>query len=254
MPEKSKFKKTPKNNKFINENALESKGKLPQEYKLSSQNNIAQTQVFTWSLIGGILGTMTGMFYRVNVFIPIFPKATASPTVIILGAVLGLFFGGVLGWLYSFRYRDKNRKSTNYINQNKFSKLVKHPSLKPLIQKTDRKEKLQLREEQLEISKKLIQTGQVKIHKEINQEERNIKVPVKCEELVVEKEDLYSKEKEIIRIPLSEESIEVLKHPQVINNVSIYTKKVQENNPIREVLRKEKINVEIKGHPKIKKQ
>ena len=70
--------------------------------------------------------------------------------------------------------------------------------------------KLKLREEQLDISKKLIKIGEVTIHKEVLTEERNITVPITHEELVVKRRDIDNDNPsnkgepiEVVRIPIS---------------------------------------------------
>ena len=50
----------------------------------------------------------------------------------------------------------------------------------------------QIKEEQLDIAKKWIQTGEVKVYRETFTEEKNFTVPVKREELVIEKKALAS--------------------------------------------------------------
>ncbi len=120
-------------------------------------------------------------------------------------------------------------------------------------------QKLKLREEQLEISKELVQTGSVDIHREIIKEEKTIVVSVTREELVIEKKASNvdpSNDKnthtEIIRIPISEERIEVVKHPVILEDVSVYKRQFQENQHIEEVLKKEKLNIEILGDVKVR--
>ena len=51
---------------------------------------------------------------------------------------------------------------------------------------------LQIKEEQLDIAKKWIQTEDVKIYREILIEEKSFTVPIKREELVIEKKSLTS--------------------------------------------------------------
>ncbi|MBC2582612.1 YsnF/AvaK domain-containing protein [Clostridium sp. DJ247] len=129
---------------------------------------------------------------------------------------------------------------------------------KQLIDDTNNSAKLQLREEQLDIAKKWIQTGQVTMHKEVFTEEKNITVPVTREELVIEKKVLDGKapnkmdrHTEKIRIPISEERIEVIKHPLVLEDVEIYKHQFQETECIEKTLKKEQIHLETTGDPKI---
>lgn len=110
--------------------------------------------------------------------------------------------------------------------------------------------KLQLHEEKLDISKKWIQTREVKMHKEIITTEKTVTVPVNRVELVIENVNLDEESSgnvEIIRIPISEESIEVIKKTVILEEVSYYIKQYHDNKPITETLKKEKLNIETLG-------
>ncbi|HYF81702.1 MAG TPA: YsnF/AvaK domain-containing protein [Clostridia bacterium] len=124
--------------------------------------------------------------------------------------------------------------------------------------KTKNYKKLKLREEQLEISKELIQTGNVDVHREVINEEKTIIVPITREELVIEKKTANveaSSDKnshtEVIRIPISEERIEVVKHLVKLEDVSVYRRQFQETQHIEEILKKEKLHVETLGDVKV---
>ena len=123
---------------------------------------------------------------------------------------------------------------------------------------TDHSAKLQLHEEKLDITKKWIKTGEVAIHKEIFTEEKNITIPVIHEELIIEKKVLDAENPdqtdghtEIIRIPISEERIEVIKHPTVLEDVAIYKRQFQETKSVTETLKKEKVHMETTGNPEV---
>ncbi|RDZ09325.1 hypothetical protein C3744_24810 [Priestia megaterium] len=123
---------------------------------------------------------------------------------------------------------------------------------------TDHSSKLQIHEEELDISKKWIKTGEVSIHKEVFTEEKTITVPVIHEELIIEKKVLDAENSdqkgghtEIIRIPISEERIEVIKHPTVLENVEIYKRQFQETRSVTETLKKEKVHIETTGNPEV---
>jgi len=104
----------------------------------------------------------------------------------------------------------------------------------------------EIKKEQLDIAKKVIQTGDVKIYRETFTEEKSFIVPVMHEELVIEKKDLTSdalKHKdlntEIIRIPLSEEQVEFTKHRVALEDVSIYKHQINDIKHIEETLKSE---------------
>lgn len=115
---------------------------------------------------------------------------------------------------------------------------------------------LQIKEEQLDIAKKWIQTGDVKIHKEIFSEEKNFTIPIQREELVIEKNFIASdisknKEPEILRIPLTEEQVEFSKHKVILENISIYNQQIKDIEHIEETLKKEKPKIKISGSPSV---
>lgn len=105
---------------------------------------------------------------------------------------------------------------------------------------------LQLREEQLDISKERIKTGEVSMHKESYTEEKTITVPVVHEELVIEKR-ILGQEAETIRIPIKEERIEIVKHPVALEDVSYYINQYETTKHIEETLKREKLHIETDG-------
>jgi uncharacterized protein (TIGR02271 family) len=118
---------------------------------------------------------------------------------------------------------------------------------------------LQIKEEQLELAKKWIQTGDVKIYKESFTEEKTFTVPIEFEELVIEKKNLISATPEhndvpteVIRIRLSEEHVKFTKHTVVLEDVSIYKQQKEDIKHIVESLKREVINVKISGSPKVR--
>lgn len=118
---------------------------------------------------------------------------------------------------------------------------------------------LQIKEEQLNIAKKWMQTGEVNIYREVFLEEKNFTVPVKREDLVIEKRALASAALEhkdeptqVIRIPLSEEQVELSKRKIALEDVSIYKQQIQDIKHIEETLKREMSKVKIYGSPKVK--
>ena len=116
--------------------------------------------------------------------------------------------------------------------------------------------KLQLHEEQLDISKTWIQTGEITVRREVVTEIKRIEVPVVREELVIEKKildakslDQQAEHTETIRIPISEERIEITKHPTALEDISIYKNTVEEIVQIDETLKKEILDVNTTGSP-----
>jgi uncharacterized protein (TIGR02271 family) len=107
--------------------------------------------------------------------------------------------------------------------------------------------KLQLREERLNISKEIVQTAEINFHKESFTEEKTFTVPVIREELVIEKRFLPEGKTEIIRIPIKEERVEIVKHPVVLEDVSYHIEEFQENKCIEKTLKREKLIIQTEG-------
>ncbi|HVJ48864.1 YsnF/AvaK domain-containing protein [Desulfitobacterium sp.] len=114
---------------------------------------------------------------------------------------------------------------------------------------------LQIKEEQLNLAKKWMQTGEVKIYRDSFTEEKSFTVPVEREELVIEKKTLASTTQEhidgpteVIRIRLSEEQVKFTKHRVALEDVSIYKQEIEDIKHIEETLKKEelKFNLNIK--------
>lgn len=119
---------------------------------------------------------------------------------------------------------------------------------------SDNSSKLWLHREQLDIVKELIQTNEVSVHKETFTEEKSIKVPVTREELVIEKKSLNSnsadsstKPVEVIRIPISEERIEIVKNRVVLEDISVYSQQIQSIKHIEETLKREELKINSTG-------
>lgn len=115
---------------------------------------------------------------------------------------------------------------------------------------------LQLHREELQVRKKRVETADVKVYKNIYTKVKEIKVPVTYEELVIEKRILNTKsaieeDHEIIRIPLSEERIEVSLIPTVLEDVEIYKEQIEEVIQFNETLKEEKIHIERVGDIKV---
>ena len=109
---------------------------------------------------------------------------------------------------------------------------------------------LKIKEEQLDIAKKWIETGKVKVYKNTFMEEKHFTVSVMREELVIENNsftaDVTNQQTdplEVIRIPLSEEHVEFKKSRVDLEEISIYKQKIQDIKHVEEVLRREEVKV-----------
>ena len=113
---------------------------------------------------------------------------------------------------------------------------------------------LEAREEELRVRKRPVQTGEAQIRKEVHTERRTVEVPVKKEELVIERHSVGRHaasgpvgEEERVRVPLSEEQVEVEKQPVVTERVSVGKRATQEDERIEAAIRKENITVDKRG-------
>lgn len=114
--------------------------------------------------------------------------------------------------------------------------------------------KLRLRQEELDISKDKVETGEVILSKEIVEEQKTIDVPVTHEEVVIERRAIDHESsdspigaEETIHIPVSEERVEVGKHTVVTGEVSAYKREVEETQHVEETLRREEARVNTTG-------
>ncbi|MED4227205.1 YsnF/AvaK domain-containing protein [Neobacillus cucumis] len=110
----------------------------------------------------------------------------------------------------------------------------------------------QIHKEQLEINKKWIDTTDVTIYKKKYTKEKQIVVPVTCEDLIIEKrvknpEDPRDIQIETTCIPLSEEQIEIKLALTVLNDIEINKNQYEELILINERLKEEKIHIDTIG-------
>ena len=130
------------------------------------------------------------------------------------------------------------------------------PNKQDSAQDNNEEETLQLHKEELKISKKWVETADVKVYKNTYSEEKQILVPVTREELIIEKkivnpEGAKDAQIETIRIPLSEDRIEVTLHPTVLEDVEIYQKQYKELIHVNETVREEKVHIDTVGDLKV---
>ncbi len=142
---------------------------------------------------------------------------------------LGLILGAIVGAISFFLVSTRNNDSLE----------------------SDRstEQTIQLREEQLDIKKDRVQTGEVKIHKEVVEEKKTFTIPVRREEMVIE-----AGSEEELRIPLKEEEVEISKHPVQVNEVSISKRQIEEMEQVKETVKKETAHYDIKGDADVREE
>jgi uncharacterized protein (TIGR02271 family) len=112
---------------------------------------------------------------------------------------------------------------------------------------------LEVREEELRINKRPVSTGEVEVRKEVHTERRSVDVPVRKEELVIERHAVGRHpasgqvgSDESVRVPLSEERVEIEKRPVVTEEVKVGKRMTEEEERVEANLAKENVKVEKK--------
>lgn len=121
---------------------------------------------------------------------------------------------------------------------------------------TSGEQKIQLKEEQLYVTKERVQAGEVEIHKEVVSEEKTINVPVKREEVYIERHPVsgavpsatpIGRQDEVIRVPVSEERVQVTKQPVIKEEIDIGKRIVQETQQVTDTVRREEARIDRTG-------
>jgi uncharacterized protein (TIGR02271 family) len=122
---------------------------------------------------------------------------------------------------------------------------------------------VRLHEEHLKAEKTPVQTGEVRVHKEVHTTQQTIQVPVTREEVVVERRPVSGsasttsasdiKPGQEIRIPVREERVHVTKETVPTEEVSVGKRQVTENQEVSGTVRKEEVRVEREGDVEVRK-
>ena len=109
-----------------------------------------------------------------------------------------------------------------------------------------------------------IETGAVTVRKEVHTETRTIDVPVKREEVVIERTAVHGRaaaggvpagdirEGEVIRIPVSEEQVHVTKEAVVTEEVKVGKRVVEDTQRVSGQVRKEEVKIDQAGDVDVK--
>lgn len=118
--------------------------------------------------------------------------------------------------------------------------------------------KISLKKEELDIAKSRVQKGDVEIGKEIIEEKKQVDVPVEREEVVIERRSLDNKacdspitSEEIIKIPVSEEKVNVGKHTVITGEILAHKEVVENTEHIDENLKREEAHINKNGDANI---
>jgi uncharacterized protein (TIGR02271 family) len=130
------------------------------------------------------------------------------------------------------------------------------PAQKPIEAGTPQPQRMTLSEEELIAQKHREQVGEVRVHKEVVTEQRQVSVPVTREEVRVERvpvapgqarADERAFQAEEINVPVHEEEVEIHKRPVVREEVQVSAAPVEEERTVSASARREEANVEAEG-------
>lgn len=118
---------------------------------------------------------------------------------------------------------------------------------------------MRLREEQLEAEKQRVQTGEVRLEKEVVTEVKTINVPVSHEEVYIERRpvaegqisDTPIGQGETIRVPITEEQVLITKQTVVTGEVTIGKQDIEENVQYTDTVKREEARLEREGRSRI---
>ena len=116
---------------------------------------------------------------------------------------------------------------------------------------------IQLKGEELDIDKHDVTTGKVDVHKKVVNEKKTVEVPVKREEIVIERKPgdgaaattgvNDTQEDDTITIPIKEEQIDVKKRPVVREEVDIRKQEHEDMKQVSENVSHEELDVDTSG-------
>jgi len=119
---------------------------------------------------------------------------------------------------------------------------------------------IQVKDERLHAEKQPVETGEVRVRKEVHVENKHIDVPVQREEVVIERTPMHGRaaaegitaddirEGEEIRIPVREEQVNVGKETVVTEEVKVGKRTVQDTEHVSGQVRKEDVHIEREGN------
>jgi uncharacterized protein (TIGR02271 family) len=120
----------------------------------------------------------------------------------------------------------------------------------------DEAQKMQLREEILHPRKEQVQTGEVRVGKDVVTEQRTVDVPVTREEVYVERQpvDRRASDRPIdassertIDVPVREEQVSVEKRPVVYEEVGLGKREVTDTQQVSDTVRREEARIDHDG-------
>jgi uncharacterized protein (TIGR02271 family) len=119
---------------------------------------------------------------------------------------------------------------------------------------------IQLREERLRAVKDTRETGAVTVKKEVVSAQQTVDVPVKHEEVVIERHPVHGQparggirpEGEEIRVPVQKEKVRLEKQTAVAEEVQVGKRPVTETEHLTDTVRREELRVDKEGNAKVR--
>ncbi len=118
---------------------------------------------------------------------------------------------------------------------------------------------IQRAEERLKVDKKAVQTGEVRISKELNEEEQSVDVPVKHDEVRVTSQAVdrpagrEAFADQDISIPVNEEQVDVTKEARDVEELRVDKRAVEDTERVSGTARRENLRVEADVDPSEKR-
>ena len=119
---------------------------------------------------------------------------------------------------------------------------------------------LHLHEEQLQANKERVRAGEVRLGKEVVEQQQTVNVPVTREEVFIERRpgdrqpddhDIGEDAEKTVRVPISEERVDVEKVPVMPEEVRVGKREVTENRQVTDTVRREEARIENEGNVRV---
>ncbi|MCA1647612.1 MAG: YsnF/AvaK domain-containing protein [Chloroflexi bacterium] len=134
--------------------------------------------------------------------------------------------------------------------------LATHESSDARTTRDESERTLELREEDLQARKQSVETGNVRIGKEVVSEQKTLEVPVTRENVTIERhpverrpaEGTIGEQDESIRVPVHEEQVSVEKRAVVTEEIGVGKRTVQDTKQVTGTVRREEARIEGEGN------
>ncbi len=118
---------------------------------------------------------------------------------------------------------------------------------------------IELHEEELEARKKSVETGRVRVGKEVVEEQQTLDIPVTHEEVFIERQPVnrqpadgaIGEADETIRMPVREEQVSVDKRAVVTEEINVGKREVQDTREVTGTVRREEARVSQDGEVRL---